>query len=175
MKIAVGSQNIVKINACKTAFNKVWPNIDWIVEGIEVDSEVSKQPMTDEESIRGAINRAKKAIKLLKADFGVGLEGGMQQIGNYWFDCGWIAIVDKNSKIGLGSSLKILVPEKMMTLIRQGKELGDVIDIFFKGKNLKQKNGHFGCMTNNAVTRTSGYVDGIISSLVRFIHPELFE
>lgn len=175
MKVAVGSQNIVKINACKTAFKKVWPKTTWSFAAIEVKSSVSKQPMTDEESIKGAINRAEKAIKLLKADFGVGLEGGMQQIGDKWYDCGWIAVIDKHNHIGIGSSLKILVPEKMVNLIKQGKELGEVTDIVFKGKNLKQKNGHFGCMTNNAITRTSGYVDGIISSLARFIHPELFE
>jgi len=174
MKVAVGSTNPVKINAVKTAFEKVFPKRKWIVEGVKVSSGVSDQPMSDLESIKGARTRAKKAMKELNADYGVGLEGGLQKVGSNWFDSGWMVIVDRNGIEGIGSSIRMHSPMKMMKLIKQGKELGDVDDILFSKSNSKQGEGHFGLMSKNTVTRTSAYVDGVISALVRFIQPQLY-
>jgi inosine/xanthosine triphosphatase len=75
---------------------------------------------------------------------------------------------------GIGSTARIITPPKMMAKIKTGMELGDVVDHFFNTKNAKQKGGHFGLMTNGAITRTSGYTDGVIMALVRFLHEELW-
>lgn len=174
MKVAIGSKNPVKIAAVKEAFEKIWPDKEFSFEGIEVASGVSDQPMSDEESIKGGTTRAQLAIEALNADFGVGLEGGLQEISGKWFDCGWIVVVDRQGGEGVGSSIKMITPPKMMELIHKGVELGHVNDIIFQKTNSKQGNGHFGHMTNDAITRQSGYRDGIISALAVFLHPELF-
>lgn len=175
MKVAVGSKNPVKIEAVKLAFERIWPEETWDVVGVEVKSGVSSQPMTDRESIRGAKNRARRAIKHLQSDFGVGLEGGLQKIGKHWFDCGWIVVFDKTGRNGIGSTAKIHTPPNMIKLILEGNELGIVNDIIFKTTNSKHGDGHFGLMTKNAITRSSGYRDGVIMALAPFIHPDLFE
>ncbi len=174
MKVAVGSMNPVKIDAVRQAFESLFPDDKWDVKGIDIKSGVSNQPMSDKESIRGARARAKRAIKKLNADYGVGLEGGLQKIGKHWFDCGWIAVIDKQNNEGLGSSMRILMPEKMMQLIFNGKELGEVSDIIFNKTNSKQAEGHFGIMTKNLITRTHGYKDGVIVALSRFVYKDLF-
>jgi len=174
MKVAVGSQNPVKINAVTHAFKLVWPEKKLEVVGIKVSSGVSNQPMSDKESIKGATSRAKRSLKEAKADFGVGLEGGLQNIGKSWFDCGWCVVIDKKGNIGIGSSARMQTPEKIMSLIRKGKELGEANDILFKTKNSKQAEGHFGLMTKGIVTRTDAYKDSIVFALSRFIHPRLF-
>ncbi len=174
MRIAVGSTNPVKIEATKRAFEKVWPDKLWDVEGHQVSSDVPDQPMSDVETITGARNRAQAALLMTQADFGVGIEGGLQKIGDDWFDCGWVVIIDQKKITGIGSSARILTPPKMMNKILAGDELGHVIDLFFDTKNARQSTGHFGLMTNNAITRTSGYVDGIVMALARFLHPDLF-
>jgi inosine/xanthosine triphosphatase len=175
MKVAVGSLNPVKINAVKLAFEKVFPDESWVVEGVAVKSGVSDQPMSDRETIRGAHARAKRARRALKADFGVGLEGGLQKLGKQWFDTGWMVIIDNNGTEGIGSTIRMQTPDKMMRLIHTGMELGHVNDLLFKKENSKQAEGHFGLMTNNAITRTSAYVDGLISALTPFIHPHLYK
>ena len=175
MKIAVGSKNPVKINAVKLAFEAVWPDKQWEVVGQEVDSGVSKQPMNLAETIRGARNRANTALAALDGDFGVGLEGGIFQQGEHFFNSGWMVVVDKEGREGIGSTVTILLSKKVMDYIRQGKELGEVDDIIFQKGNTKQGEGHFGLMTNNHVTRTRGYKDGVIMGLARFIHPHLFD
>lgn len=175
MRIAVGSKNPVKIDAVRLAFNVIWPEKSFMLEGVEVTSGVSPQPMSDIESINGAKNRAYQARDALGADFGVGLEGGLQEIGGYYFDCGWIIVVDRSGHEGLGSTVRILTPPCMLTLIQNGMELGEANDKIFGRENSKQAEGHFGLMTNNAITRTTGYRDGVISALSQFIHRDLFE
>jgi inosine/xanthosine triphosphatase len=130
--------------------------------------------MSDKESITGARNRAKKALESLGADYGVGLEGGLQEIEGNWFDAGWIVVVDKEGNEGIGSTIRMMTPEKMMDLIKQGMELGHVNDKLFGLENSKHGDGHFGLMTNGAITRTDGYRDGVIAALARFIKPEVF-
>ncbi len=175
LRVAVGSENPVKLEAVRQAFQKVWPNERFMVEGIKVSSQVSDQPMSDQESMTGARNRAHQAQQQTNADYGVGLEGGLQKIGDKWFDCGWIVVVNRHAQEGIGSTARIETPAKMMELIHQGLELGDVNDRVFGETNSKQAAGHFGLMTNNAITRTKGYTDGVIMALSRFLHPELFE
>jgi inosine/xanthosine triphosphatase len=174
-KVAVGSKNPVKIEAVRLAFKDVWPEIEWEVIGTDVSSGVSNQPMSDRESIKGATNRAKRSRKLHNADFGVGLEGGLQKVGKDYVDAGWMVVVSKDGRLGIGSTVKMHTPHKMMRMVlEEGKELGEVCDIFFKRKNTKQAEGQFGLMTKNLITRTEGYRHGVISALVRFIHPDLY-
>jgi inosine/xanthosine triphosphatase len=174
MKIAVGSLNPVKVEAVKLAFSAAWPKKNFNVKGFQVASGVRNQPMSDLEAIKGARTRARQSLQLASADFGVGIEGGIQKIGLSWFDCGWVVVLNCNGLEGIGSTARIITPPAMITLIKQGLELGDVVDHFFKTSNAKQNEGHFGLMTNRLITRTSGYRDGVIMALVRFLHPNLF-
>lgn len=176
MKVAIGSTNPVKIQAVKAAFKKVWPKETFIFRGVKVDSGVSHQPMSDLESIKGARNRARLALKKTKADFGVGLEGGVQKVGRNWFDCGWIVVLDRNGNEGIGSSIRMETPSKMVSLMAKNDfELGDVDDLMFNRKNSKQAEGHFGLMTGNKIIRAKAYEHAVISALVRFINPDIFE
>lgn len=175
MKIAVGSKNPAKIKAVLTAFQQVFPDKEIQVDGVAVASEVPDQPMHLEETIRGARNRAIKSLSALDADMGVGLEGGLQEIDGRWFTSGWIVIIDKKGNEGIGSSIFMELPEKVMMHIRSGKELGHATDAIFHTVNAKHAQGYFGLMTDDAVTRDKAYSDAVLSALSRFIHPEVFE
>lgn len=175
MKIAVGSNNPAKIKAVQTAFQQVFSKQEIHVEGVTVSSEVPDQPMHQEETIRGARNRAMKSLAHTQADFGVGLEGGLQEIDGHWFTCGWIVIIDKKGKEGIGSSISMELPEKVMLHIRNGIELGKATDAIFHTVNAKHSQGYFGLMTDDAITRDRAYSDAVLSALSRFIHPEVFE
>ncbi len=175
--IAVGSTNPVKKNAAFMGFEAVWPGAVYAVYPIKFDSIVSVQPMTDEETIAGARFRATAALELCpSARFGVGLEGGARKIGEQYFETGWVVVQDREGNEGIGSSIQMRVPPKVMALIESGqcKEIGDAIDIIFSGNNLKQQQGLFGEMTNGVVTRTTAYRDAVVAALSRFVHPELF-
>ncbi len=174
MKIAVGSTNPTKINAAKMAFEKVFPTEIVEVIGIKVSSGIPDQPQGDKQTIEGATNRAKAALEQVSADYGVCEEGGMQNIGEQWFETGWCVVVDRKGKIGIGSSIYMEVPQKMMKHIHAGKELGTATDIEFATIDAGKKAGFFGLMTNGHIDRATAYADGIISALTRFLHPNLF-
>jgi len=174
-KIIVGSKNPAKIEAVEQAFNTVWPDEKWDVVGVDVESDVSNQPMTDEESILGATNRARKSLAQNDADFGIGLEGGLCRVNNRWFEYGWIVILSKSGITGIGSTSRIIVPDQIMTLVREGFEVGAANDKIFGRENSKQAEGHFGLMTNNIITRTDAYRDGVIVALASFLHPDLMK
>jgi inosine/xanthosine triphosphatase len=172
--IAVGSTNPVKIDAVRLAFAAMWPEQSWKVQGISVPSGVSTQPMSDLECIHGARNRAKGALAVSDAAYGVGLEGGLQLIGEWWFDSGWIVVIDRNDQEGVGSTAKIIVPPQMIVMVHQGMEVGEAGDALFQQQNSKQAQGHFGLLTNNAITRTKAYTDGVLTALARFVYPQIF-
>lgn len=173
--VAVGSTNPVKIDAVRMAFEMLWPAQIWEIRAIPIASGVPSQPMSDWESIIGARNRAKGALNEADAAYGVGLEGGLQQIGEWWFDSGWIVVMDRNGQEGIGSTAKLAVPAQMITMVLQGMEVGEAVDAIFQQQNSKQSHGHFGFMTKNTITRTKAYTDGVLAALARFVHPHIFD
>jgi inosine/xanthosine triphosphatase len=174
VRVVVGSTNPVKIEAVRTAFELVWPEQTWDVTGVPAASGVSVQPMSDEECIIGARNRARAALAHSDAPYGVGLEGGLQRVAGKWLNGGWSVVIDSSGREGIGATIKMVTPACMMEKIEQGMELGDVDDLFFQQQNSKQAQGHFGLFTRDLITRKRAYVDGVITALVRFMQPDLF-
>jgi inosine/xanthosine triphosphatase len=173
--VSVGSSNPVKIESTRQAFERMWPMADVTVAGCPVASGVSPQPMSDAETRKGARQRAHRARLAQDADFGVGLEGGLHRIDNQWLNSGWVCVVDREGREGIGTTIGMIVPPALMSLIERGHELGDACDIVFKDRNTKQGAGYFGLMTNGAIDRTGTFRDAIIAALAIFLHQELME
>jgi inosine/xanthosine triphosphatase len=169
--VAIGSRNPLKLKTTELAFTRFRPNIKWVFQGSDVSSEVSSQPMSDDEALVGARNRACQAMDALNSDFGVGLEGGLQRIGGDWFNSGWVVVKHRTGAEGIGTTLRIMVPDYIMTYIHMGHELGTACDLVFRKSNSKQTQGYFGVMTNGLITRTSVFSDAIVAALSVFIHP----
>ena len=55
-KVLIASKNPVKINATKKAFEDVFTD-HFEFEGVSADSLVSDQPMSNDETLKGATNR----------------------------------------------------------------------------------------------------------------------
>jgi inosine/xanthosine triphosphatase len=173
MIVAVGSLNPVKIEATRLAFVALWPGQILDVHGYEVSSSVAAQPMTDAEAICGARNRAIHAIALAGCDYGVGIEGGLQQTEGSWFNSGWAAVVDRGGREGAGSSLRMQVPLALMKLVLAGQELGEACDLVFGRTDAKRAEGFIGLMSGNAIHRTGALCDAVIAALTPFLHPVL--
>ena len=57
VRVIVASTNPVKVGATESAFTRTFDGKAFIFEGVGVNSGVRDQPMTDEETLRGARNR----------------------------------------------------------------------------------------------------------------------
>ncbi|HUC23874.1 MAG TPA: inosine/xanthosine triphosphatase [Streptosporangiaceae bacterium] len=173
MIVAVGSLNPAKIEAARLAFGTLWPGVLDAVHGCDVLSGVAAQPMTDAETIRGARNRAIRAIGRGDADYGVGIEGGLEQTEGSWFNSGWAVIVDRAGREGVGSTLRMQVPPALMELVQAGRELGEACDVVFGRTDANRAEGFVGFMTGNAIHRTGALCDAVIAALTPFLHPAL--
>ena len=174
MKITVGSQNPIKIKATENVFKRVFgENVK--VQGIKVNSGVFHTPYSFEETAQGAINRAKRALEKIPADFGVGLEGGYEKTKFGVFMLGVVAIIDKEGKIGISGSSGINLPQKILKKLEQGKELGDIMDDLQNEKNTKQKWGAVGFFTKGHSNRQEGFEQNVLYALARFLRKELYE
>ena len=172
--IIVASQNPVKINATLTSFQKMFPDEAFDAEGISVPSGVSDQPMSSVETIQGAMNRAKNARERQSdADYWVGIEGGIEDtdVGMQCF--AWVIVLGRDTRIGRGQTAVFYVPIEVADLVRDGIELGHADDQVFGRSNSKQQNGAIGLLTDDAVDRTSYYVQAVIMALVPFKNPTL--
>ena len=173
-KIIIASKNPVKINAVKIAFQKVFPDEDIEFQGESIPSNVSDQPISNEETMVGAGNRAKNAmISFPNADYWVGIEGGIEKI-KHGMGCFVWTVVRSKDKEGRAKGSTFFLPKKVAELIEQGKELGDADDIVFGDNNSKQKNGCVGILTGDIITRTDYYCSTLILALIPFKNPGLY-
>ncbi len=176
MKILVGSENPVKLQAVKEAFEKYYANIE--VVGLKVPSGVPDQPINDE-TLRGAENRAEILKELndtdgLKADFFIGVEGGIIKRHGRWFAFGGMCLIDTRGRKSFGTSAHFELPDEVTRRLQEREELGIVMDEIMKLKNTKQKMGAIGFFTNGIIDRKELYIPGIISALVPFNHPDMY-
>jgi inosine/xanthosine triphosphatase len=172
VKVVVASENQVKINAVFQAFNEYFNDIE--VEGVEVGSGVSVQPLTNNETLIGARNRVKELRKRINdADYWVAIEGGVQASEKGLSAFAWIVIYSAG-KFGEARTGSFILPQKVAHLIAGGLELGTANDIIFGVSNSKQNAGAVGLLTHNRVDRTELYRQAVILALIPFINPELY-
>ena len=167
-KVIVASKNPVKITSTKLGFEQMLPDDEFEVEGITVQSGVSDQPMTDQETYKGALNRARNARKAHPdADYWVGIEGGIEVHEGRMSVLAWILILSLDQQGG-SKTATFDLPEKFIELIKSGMELGQASDLIFDDTNSKQKNGAVGLLTDNIIDRTNYYREAIVLALIPF-------
>ncbi|EHK2864755.1 inosine/xanthosine triphosphatase [Vibrio parahaemolyticus] len=169
-KVVIASLNPAKINAVKSAFQSAFPQQAFEFVGISVPSEVADQPMTNEETHRGALNRVKNTkVEMPTADFYVGLEAGIE--GNVTF--AWM-VIESDTHRGESRSASLMLPPEILAQLADANELGDVMDKVFGTENIKQKGGAISLLTQNQLTRSSVYHQALILALIPFTNPDHF-
>ncbi|PWA09484.1 DUF84 domain-containing protein [Pueribacillus theae] len=153
MNVAVGSKNRAKLLAVERIASDMGMNV--FVH--PVPSGVSPQPLSDNETKEGALNRARGALQHPKCSIGIGLEGGVDKLENQWFVCNWGALVDAGGIEIVSSGARFLLPKAVCCELVKGKELSTVMDEFAGKKNIGQSEGAVGIFTNGLVTRSEMY------------------
>ncbi len=152
MLVAIGTKNKAKTAAIKNIVNTFFDNVKF--EQFNVPSEVSEQPFSNEETRRGAINRAINTLKVSHADLSFGLEGGVCEIDGLMYCCNWGAVALKDGTIISSAGAQFILPEEIANELRIGKELGPVMDAFTKKNDTRSSSGAVGVFTAGLVNRT---------------------
>jgi len=173
--VIVASTKPVKLNSTEIGFTKMFPEETFVIQGLPAASGVSDQPMSEDETIKGATNRANNVSELDPgADYWVGIEGGIDFIDEELVAFAWVVVKSKDGRIGRGKTGTFFLPPKVANLVKQGKELGEADDIVFGTNNSKQVNGAVGILTGDVLTRTTYYEPAVILALIPFKNQSLY-
>lgn len=175
MKVVIASKSPVKRTSVERAFELLYPNT--LIEFVCVDAKsgVSDQPMSDEETRRGALGRVRNAKELCpEGDIFIGLEGGSgDQYGD--LHCfGWV-VAESEGRLDFGRTFSFVIPPKVHEIMRtKNLELSHAVDDFFSKSGTKTGTGLIGPLTNDAVTYTDWYVHAAMSALLPFSKKDLY-
>lgn len=177
MKLNVGSKNPVKVQAVEEATK----NYDMLkgaqVVPVEVLSEVDDQPKSIEETIKGAMNRAKSAFK--ECDYSFGLESGLMKVPSAkseYMNVSACAIFD-GDEFHLGLSSAFEYPREVTRLVFE--EGLDINQAFMKaGLSDNPKLGSFegaiGLLTKGRLPRMEYEKQAVVMALVHLENSEVY-
>ena len=175
MLIAIGTTNAAKNIGFKKIASDIWPDVEYT--SIETDSNISAQPLTLDETILGAINRANYALqKVPNAIYGVGMEGGVFRNTYGMFLGGWVVIVDRKGVTGIGSSAFVQVPEDFAYRLDNGEEMGIITQELSKDdkNNIRHSIGTAGILTGQLYIRSQEFEDATKCALAKLLNPQFY-
>ncbi len=157
MKIIVGSKNKAKVDAVKEMIQEYPHLAGAAVEGVETKSHVSDQPKSLDETIRGAMNRAKNVFHA--CDYSIGLESGLMSVpytkGGYMDVCVCAIYDGRELHIGLSSAWEF--PDRNITrlMTNEGLDMSQAINKVGMTKNPKigSEEGAIGILTKGRMDR----------------------
>ena len=168
MKIKIASQNPVKVEALQEILQDYSYLKNAEVVGVDVTSGVSDQPRSLDESVQGAMNRAKNAFK--DCNYSFGIESGLMKVSNSKTGSMAIcicAIFDGNEyHLGLSSAWE--VPKKVFELMEKGETMNNAV--YKAGLTDNPKNSHegglVGILTRGRLTRKEYTKEAIRTALI---------
>jgi inosine/xanthosine triphosphatase len=185
--IALGSDRASKIMAVRASIARVaaidpdWSNVNVVARRVE--SNVPSMPLTDWQLMQGAQERAfavRESLKSrrLEADIYVGLEGGFHSvsIGGEWhtFLRGW-AYATNGERGAFGAAPSIAVPADIVKKVVEGRrELGVVIDEVTGARDIRSKQGAWGVLSRDLVTRSMSFEIALIAAFAPFYNPRFY-
>ncbi len=173
MNIIVGSKNPVKIKASRNVLEKIYGQVN--VTGLDVDSCVPDQPFGKEQTIKGAVNRAKNAYSD-EFDLSIGIESGLMKIENSitgYIDLQWCAIFD-GDKITLGVSSGFEYPPSVVEEVLNGSAVGDVMDKVTGVDNLGQKEGAVSYLSKGMLDRIENTEQCVLTAMIPRMNKEVY-
>ena len=186
--IALGSDRAAKIMAVRASVARIatidpdWANANVVARRVETT--VPAMPLTDWQLMQGARERALAArhslrSRRLEADIYVGLEGGFHSVSieGEWhtFLRGWAFAIDNGDRSAFGAAPSISVPPHIVKSVVEGRqELGIVIDEVAGGRDIRSKQGAWGVLSRDLVTRSMSFELALIAAFAPFYNPKLY-
>src|SRR5699024_7759294 len=147
MKIIIGSLNQAKINAVKNVFKAN------ILEAVNVPSNVSDQPMTDEETLLGAMNRANNCHAISTNHLAIVLEVGVMLMNEELYLCNWGVLITTNKQMYKASGARINLPNEFIKDLNEGVELSELVDRYSEKNDTRSFEGAIGIFTDDIINR----------------------
>jgi inosine/xanthosine triphosphatase len=183
-EVRVGSANQPKVDAVRSALRAFAPRVR--VEGVEVSSGVSEQPVGWEEIVRGARNRARRAREVAACDLAVGIEDGLVALPDaegvvQHVNVGCAAVVDRvRTSIGFSSAFAY-PPACTDRAVNEREPIGPLFDALWSAHRGRvdaipsgRTVGNVGKLTWGALPRSEYARQAVLCALVSFLNPDLY-
>lgn len=181
--VAVGSTRRPKLDAVREALAILGPSLDgnaqFDIAGVEVSSGVRHTPLSREEIMAGARQRAEALLRIAREkgepwQYFVGLEGGVDVVRERGARCvfleNWAYVADRSGRGAFGQSGAVLLPEPLVKrVVDEGIELSEAIDAFAGGRGIRDAQGAWGVLTRNLITRQDAIRVSVISAFAPFL------
>jgi inosine/xanthosine triphosphatase len=200
--LAVGSKRGPKLNAVTEALEVISsvlaPDSQFEVLGVEVESGVSHTPVSREELMRGARQRAEALAQLARGNgaawkYFIGLEGGLDVVQEgasvsemHWRETlkqygrrrvfleSWAYVTD-GVRGHYGRSGGIEVPEVLAReVLEGGVELSVAIDKLAGAAGIRDAQGAWGVLSNNYTTRQEAFRIAVIAAFAPFYNEKMY-
>ena len=185
--IAVGTTRKPKLAAVREAVDGLpqWFTAGSSVEivGVEVKSGVNHTPLSREESMRGARQRAEALQNIAEREgkpwnYFVGLEGGLDSVAEngarHIFLESW-AYVSDGVRGHFGRSGAVELPEALAdTVFARGTELSIAIDQFAGEAGIRDAQGAWGVLSGNRITRQEAFRIALIAAFAPFFNQPMY-
>lgn len=176
--VAVGSTRRPKLEAVDQALRDLLPRFqlpeEFEIIGVEIPSGVRATPLSREESMTGARNRAEALRQIAQEQakpwkYFVGLEGGLevvQEREKRWvFLENWTYIADVSGRGAFGHSGGVLLPDVLAErVVDRGVDLSEAIDAYAKGSGIRDAQGAWGVLTRDIITRRDAFRVSVIAA-----------
>lgn len=170
MKIIIGTTNKAKIEAVEEMIKDYNFLAESKVEGVSVESGVSDQPLSLDETITGAMNRARSAFS--DCDYSIGLESGLMTVpktkSGYMDLCACAIFDGKEFHLGLSSAWEFPNPEVMKLMLEDGLDMSQAINKVGLTNNpeIGSEEGAIGILTKGRLTRKEYTKQAILTALI---------
>lgn len=140
---------------------------------LSVPSGVSDQPMSEQETVAGAINRAKTVLaRLPDAQIGLGLEGGLAYDERYtqqWYLIS-VCAAWNGTKLYLGKGLSFPIPRLAAERIqKENIELRTIVDEWSGIANSNHQGGAYALLTKDRIRRADVFRDAVVAAVTPFL------
>jgi inosine/xanthosine triphosphatase len=185
--VALGSDRAAKIMAVRASIARVaaidssWAEATVLARAVETT--VPAMPLNDWQLMQGARERAlavrdQLLNKRREADIYVGLEGGFHSMSIegewYTFLRGWAFATDGKSS-AFGATPSISVPGALVKKVIEGRqELGLVIDEVAGIQDVRSRQGAWGILSRDLVTRSMSFEVALIAAFAPFYNPKMY-
>jgi inosine/xanthosine triphosphatase len=177
--ILVASARPAKVEAVRAAVDRI-ASIDarfstFTIQTVDAGAVAPAMPMSDRETLAGAIARAEAAARTAPAPFlAIGLEGGLAPLpaAEGTVLVSWAAVTD-GTRWGYGCGGSILVPVAIVRDVRVGRELGDVIDEM-AGEPVRGTRGAWGLLTRDLIGRRDAFTVATLAALAPFYNAGMY-
>jgi inosine/xanthosine triphosphatase len=180
MRVRLGSANAAKVEALRRGLEALFGEIE--IDSVPVESGMPDQPLSFEEIVAGARNRARGAYVTGSCDLGAGIEDGLVPVpgaSTGYVNLGCCCLFDgRDDHVGFSAGFEYPSACVEAALGAERVPVGASFDsVFQRREGLPDPGrgaGNIGRLTGGTLTRAEYGAQAVICAAVRLLHPDLY-